>query len=160
MFFFNFIKSSSGFPDEVQLNMTTDNLGSFPIPTVSYRWTALPVPSRRSEEYDSVPYQRYGHTAVARGECAYIWGGRNDKDGACNILFCFDTSEYLLLKTSPGNSMSEKLIGSSFFFFFFLKGRETTQSIKFMRFLEKEARHPNRKKRKRLMQVLLVRWRH
>ena len=138
--------------------MTTDNLGSFPIPTVSYRWTALPVPSRRSEEYDSVPYQRYGHTAVARGECAYIWGGRNDKDGACNILFCFDTSEYLLLKIYPRVIVCQK-IDWLIFFIFFLKGRETTQS-KFMRFLEKEARHPNRKKRKRLMQVLLVRWRH
>lgn len=61
--------------------------------TVSYRWIALPLPHHKSEERQCVPYQRYGHTAVAVGDCAYIWGGRNDKDGACNVLFCFDSSK-------------------------------------------------------------------
>lgn len=60
--------------------------------TVSYRWIALPLPHHKSEERQCVPYQRYGHTAVAVGDCAYIWGGRNDKDGACNVLFCFDST--------------------------------------------------------------------
>ena len=42
---------------------------------------------------------RYGHSASAMGDLVYIFGGRNDTHGACNILYCFDTSEmsYLLL---------------------------------------------------------------
>lgn len=59
--------------------------------TVLYRWKSLPVPKSTDSQYKQCPYQRYGHTAVCYGECAFIWGGRNDKDGACNILFCFDT---------------------------------------------------------------------
>ncbi|ESO85378.1 hypothetical protein LOTGIDRAFT_205828 [Lottia gigantea] len=58
--------------------------------TLSLRWKLLPTPDVSSDT--PVPYQRYGHTAVTVGDCAYIWGGRNDKDGACNILFCFDSS--------------------------------------------------------------------
>jgi N-acetylneuraminic acid mutarotase len=38
-----------------------------------------------------VPFQRYGHTAVANGDMVYIWGGRNDIY-ADNTLYCFDTS--------------------------------------------------------------------
>lgn len=39
---------------------------------------------------------RYGHTASAIGDKVYIFGGRNDKNGACNNLFCFDTSKFTL----------------------------------------------------------------
>ena len=50
----------------------------------------LPLPDP-SDPQTITPYQRYGHTAVAHDDCAYIWGGRNDKDGACNVLYRFDT---------------------------------------------------------------------
>ncbi|XP_070181168.1 kelch domain-containing protein 3-like [Littorina saxatilis] len=60
--------------------------------TVSLRWRLLPAVGQ--EEEANVPYQRYGHTAVNYNDCAYIWGGRNDTDGACGILFCFDTESY------------------------------------------------------------------
>ena len=42
---------------------------------------------------DCVPYMRYGHSASAIGDVVYIFGGRNDTHGACNILYCFDTGE-------------------------------------------------------------------
>ncbi|KAJ1147306.1 hypothetical protein NDU88_000187 [Pleurodeles waltl] len=37
-----------------------------------------------------VPYMRYGHTAVLIDDTIYIWGGRNDTEGACNVLYAFD----------------------------------------------------------------------
>ncbi|XP_052767382.1 kelch domain-containing protein 3-like [Mya arenaria] len=58
--------------------------------TISLRWHLLPTPDK-FEMNVSVPYQRYGHTAVSHQDSAYIWGGRNDSDGACNILFMFNT---------------------------------------------------------------------
>lgn len=61
--------------------------------TVSLRWKLLPMVSEHDPEYDSIPYQRYGHSAVGYDECAYIWGGRNDSDGACNTLFQYDTGK-------------------------------------------------------------------
>ena len=45
------------------------------------------------EGCDSVPYMRYGHSALAIGDLVYIFGGRNDTHGACNTLFCFDTGK-------------------------------------------------------------------
>uniref|UniRef100_A0A1I8QD52 Kelch domain-containing protein 3 n=1 Tax=Stomoxys calcitrans TaxID=35570 RepID=A0A1I8QD52_STOCA len=56
------------------------------------RWTLLP--QRRDEngtilKYPEVPFQRYGHTAVAHKDKIYIWGGRND-ESLCNVLYCFD----------------------------------------------------------------------
>ncbi|XP_064623160.1 kelch domain-containing protein 3-like [Lineus longissimus] len=60
--------------------------------TVSYRWKAVPIPVPEDPQYKNIPYQRYGHTAVAYKDCAYIWGGRNDSQGACNKLYCFDAS--------------------------------------------------------------------
>ena len=42
-----------------------------------------------------VPYQRYGHTVVAHGGKAYLWGGRNDENGASAALHCFDPGECL-----------------------------------------------------------------
>lgn len=58
--------------------------------TVSLRWKLLPIPKPTEPQYQVVPYQRYGHTAVAYNKNAYVWGGRNDVDGACSVLFCFD----------------------------------------------------------------------
>ena len=46
---------------------------------------------------DCVPYMRYGHSASAIGDLVYIFGGRNDTHGACNILYCFDTGEVLMM---------------------------------------------------------------
>lgn len=63
--------------------------------TVSFRWTKLPLPENyHFDDNCDIPYQRYGHTAVPYKDCAYIWGGRNDKDGACDVLFCFDTDTH------------------------------------------------------------------
>ncbi|XP_031570757.1 kelch domain-containing protein 3-like [Actinia tenebrosa] len=58
---------------------------------VTCRWTKFPTPSRTDEQYDCVPYMRYGHSAAVINDVAYIFGGRNDKYGACNTLYCFDT---------------------------------------------------------------------
>ncbi|KAK8778473.1 hypothetical protein V5799_020186 [Amblyomma americanum] len=55
--------------------------------TVSLRWAPVTTQSHP----DEVPFQRYGHTVVAYGDCAYLWGGRNDEDGACNVIYRFDT---------------------------------------------------------------------
>ncbi|XP_067682381.1 kelch domain-containing protein 3-like [Haliotis asinina] len=71
---------------------TTRPMDVYILDTLSLRWRLLPGIPINHPDYDLVPYQRYGHTAVAVGDCAYIWGGRNDKDGACNILYCFDTA--------------------------------------------------------------------
>ncbi|PVD26303.1 hypothetical protein C0Q70_13974 [Pomacea canaliculata] len=61
--------------------------------TETLRWRLLPTPSDR-QDVQNTPYQRYGHTAVAYEDSSYIWGGRNDTDGACAVLFCFDTDSY------------------------------------------------------------------
>lgn len=66
--------------------------------SVSLRWRLLPIPAKRHHPLPAsgtptMPYQRYGHSAVAYGDCAYIWGGRNDTDGACNVLFVFNTGK-------------------------------------------------------------------
>ena len=39
------------------------------------------------------PYQRYGHTVIALGDCIYLFGGRNDET-ACNVLYEFNTTNY------------------------------------------------------------------
>ena len=62
--------------------------------TCNFRWSALPVPKQNDPQSSCVPYQRYGHTAVAYGSNIFVWGGRND-EAACNVLFCFDTSKLL-----------------------------------------------------------------
>ncbi|KAG5855561.1 hypothetical protein ANANG_G00050350 [Anguilla anguilla] len=58
---------------------------------VSLSWMKLP-PVRTSgrEQAREVPYMRYGHTAVLMDDTVYIWGGRNDTEGACNVLYAFD----------------------------------------------------------------------
>lgn len=57
--------------------------------TLNMRWSLVP---RRDNEkkYPEVPFQRYGHTAIAHKHFVYIWGGRND-ELICNKLYCFDT---------------------------------------------------------------------
>ena len=42
---------------------------------------------------DDIPYQRYGHTAVAYNGSCYIYGGRNDVNGVCEHLYRFDIGE-------------------------------------------------------------------
>ncbi|GFS24429.1 kelch domain-containing protein 3 [Elysia marginata] len=56
--------------------------------TVTLRWTLLPIPPEK--EAENVPYQRYGHTVVEYEGKAYLWGGRNDSEGACRVLYRFD----------------------------------------------------------------------
>lgn len=74
--------------------------GSFPglsrtVPTVSLRWTKLPPvrPAVRGQA-PVVPYMRYGHSTVLIDDTVFLWGGRNDTEGACNVLYAFDVSEY------------------------------------------------------------------
>ena len=59
--------------------------------TVPCRWLKLRTASDSDEDFDCVPYMRYGHSASAIGDLVYIFGGRNDTFGACNTLFCFNT---------------------------------------------------------------------
>lgn len=61
--------------------------------TNNMRWSL--APTMKDEygvmcKYPDVPFQRYGHTAIAYEHKVYIWGGRNDEI-VCDILFCFDT---------------------------------------------------------------------
>uniref|UniRef100_A0A5S6QUW7 Kelch domain-containing protein 3 n=1 Tax=Trichuris muris TaxID=70415 RepID=A0A5S6QUW7_TRIMR len=58
--------------------------------TCTYRWRCLPLPSSTHEQFYITPYQRYGHTAIAYKDMCYIWGGRNDINGACSVLYQFD----------------------------------------------------------------------
>ena len=58
---------------------------------VNLQWYKLKTPSGNDSDYKCVPYMRYGHTASLIGTKVYIFGGRNDQDGACNTLYCFDT---------------------------------------------------------------------
>lgn len=63
--------------------------------SVSLRWTKLPpVRTGGNERPREVPYMRYGHTAVLLDDIIYIWGGRNDTEAACNVLYAFDISKY------------------------------------------------------------------
>ncbi|EFO95506.1 hypothetical protein CRE_09400 [Caenorhabditis remanei] len=46
----------------------------------------------------TVPYQRYGHTAVEYNGKAYVWGGRNDDYGACNLMHEYDPAKNMWRK--------------------------------------------------------------
>uniref|UniRef100_A0A8C4QQ18 Kelch domain containing 3 n=1 Tax=Eptatretus burgeri TaxID=7764 RepID=A0A8C4QQ18_EPTBU len=70
---------------------------------VSMRWTKLLPTPCTSPCVKDVPYMRYGHTAVVVGETVYIWGGRNDTEGACNVLFAFDPSKPFLINNGRVN---------------------------------------------------------
>ncbi|XP_015685430.1 kelch domain-containing protein 3-like [Protobothrops mucrosquamatus] len=62
---------------------------------VSLRWTKLPPVWTNSRDHvREVPYMRYGHSAVLIDDTIYIWGGRNDTEGACNVLYAFDVSKW------------------------------------------------------------------
>lgn len=52
-----------------------------------------PVRIGGHERAREVPYMRYGHTAVLLDDVIYLWGGRNDTEGACNVLYAFDVSK-------------------------------------------------------------------
>lgn len=62
---------------------------------MSLRWTKLPPvrPAIRGQA-PVVPYMRYGHSTVLIDDTVFLWGGRNDTEGACNVLYAFDVSEY------------------------------------------------------------------
>ncbi|MBN3275924.1 KLDC3 protein, partial [Polyodon spathula] len=62
---------------------------------VSLRWTKLPpVRTCGREHAREVPYMRYGHTAVLVDDTIYVWGGRNDTEGACNVLYAFEVNNH------------------------------------------------------------------
>lgn len=47
-----------------------------------YRWSLIPLNKDENgvpQKYPNVPFQRYGHTAVAFENKVFIWGGRNDE---------------------------------------------------------------------------------
>ena len=64
----------------------------FVLNTTTYRWIEIAKPTD-PDLLSSWPYQRYGHTVVARGNTCYLFGGRNDV-AACNVLFSFNTDTY------------------------------------------------------------------
>jgi hypothetical protein len=64
----------------------------FVLNTTTLRWTEIPKPAD-PQLLASWPYQRYGHTVVAKGDTCYLFGGRND-EAACNLLFTFCTNTY------------------------------------------------------------------
>lgn len=74
---------------------TTTPMDVHVLDTVSLRWQLIQL---EEPESPSIPYQRYGHTAVTYDENAFIWGGRNDKDGACNVLYGFSSSTHSWFK--------------------------------------------------------------
>ncbi|XP_066106306.1 kelch domain-containing protein 3 isoform X2 [Saccopteryx bilineata] len=62
---------------------------------VSLRWTKLPPvrPTIRGQP-PVVPYMRYGHSTVLIDDTVLLWGGRNDTEGACNVLYAFDVNTH------------------------------------------------------------------
>ncbi|XP_036908903.1 kelch domain-containing protein 3 isoform X3 [Sturnira hondurensis] len=62
---------------------------------VSLRWTKLPPvrPTIRGHA-PVVPYMRYGHSTVLIDDTVFLWGGRNDTEGACNVLYAFDVNTH------------------------------------------------------------------
>ncbi|XP_055982320.1 kelch domain-containing protein 3 isoform X2 [Sorex fumeus] len=62
---------------------------------VSLRWTKLPPvrPAVRGQA-PVVPYMRYGHSTVLVDDTVFLWGGRNDTEGACNVLYAFDVNTH------------------------------------------------------------------
>lgn len=69
---------------------TTKTMDVHMLNTNNLRWSLI-YPRRNDKDvYPNVPFQRYGHSAVAYKHFVYIWGGRNDET-VCGVLFCFDT---------------------------------------------------------------------
>jgi len=69
---------------------TTRPIDVHVLDAITYRWNIVHASRHDGAWQQTIPYQRYGHTCVAWDDKAFIWGGRNDRDGACNVLFCFD----------------------------------------------------------------------
>ena len=44
------------------------------------------------------PPRRYGHTCVSYGDKIFMYGGRNDDDGAFRVMECFDATHSMWLK--------------------------------------------------------------
>ena len=44
------------------------------------------------------PPRRYGHTCVSYGDKIFMYGGRNDDDGAFRVMECFDVTHSMWLK--------------------------------------------------------------
>lgn len=94
--------------------------------TQTLRWSLVPPRSDKSGYllgYPEVPFQRYGHTAVAYEHNVYMWGGRND-DVCCNILFCFNTHTHTWSKPEVSGSIpgvrdghSACIVGNSMYIF-------------------------------------------
>ncbi|KAL0268165.1 UNVERIFIED_CONTAM: hypothetical protein PYX00_010215 [Menopon gallinae] len=82
-------KSIYSFGGYCTQNLTVKLIDVYVLCTVTNRWKALDDPTDPIE-LACVPFQRYGHTAVAHGTKIYIWGGKNETL-ACNRLYCFDT---------------------------------------------------------------------
>lgn len=61
---------------------------SYSLISVKLKWWKLELD--KDQDCQCVPFQRYGHTAVAQGSKIYLWGGRNDEE-VCSTLYCFDT---------------------------------------------------------------------
>lgn len=58
------------------------------------KWLKLELSG--DQDNKCVPFQRYGHTAVALESNIYLWGGRNDNE-VCNTLYCFNISNWLFV---------------------------------------------------------------
>jgi len=69
---------------------TTRPIDVHVLDTITYRWSIVNTGRWVGAWEQIIPYQRYGHTSVAWDDKAYIWGGRNDRAGACNRLYSFD----------------------------------------------------------------------
>ncbi|XP_046860066.1 kelch domain-containing protein 3-like isoform X2 [Xenia sp. Carnegie-2017] len=54
----------------------------------------MKVSNVESDDYDSTPFMRYGHTASIVGRKIYIFGGRNEVYGACNRVFTFGINTF------------------------------------------------------------------
>lgn len=65
----------------------------FVLNTFNCRWTEIKKPEMSDARRLNWPYQRYGHTVIALGDCIYLFGGRNDET-ACNVLYEFNTTNY------------------------------------------------------------------
>ncbi|XP_063426768.1 kelch domain-containing protein 3-like [Mytilus trossulus] len=90
---------------------TTTPMDVHLLDTVSLRWRLILL--EEPDNLTSIPYQRYGHTAVAYNENAYIWGGRNDKDGACNILYGFNSNTHVWFRPDVCGSIPNARDGHS-----------------------------------------------
>ncbi|XP_027983851.1 kelch domain-containing protein 3 isoform X2 [Eptesicus fuscus] len=92
---------------------------------VSLRWTKLPPvrPTIRGQP-PVVPYMRYGHSTVLIDDTVFLWGGRNDTEGACNVLYAFDVNTHKwstprVLGTIPGarDGHSACVLGKTMYIF-------------------------------------------